>query len=115
DPLEQVKGGDVQVTAYGAGGERCKVRIWNESGGTVTAHVGCSLGGVPADARFTASFMRQPGELAIVVAEDTQESAYVWADTAPHPSDAYQLGAGDPTLESPSTGLPTGTYRVHLP
>jgi hypothetical protein len=115
---EPAKGGNVQVTAYGTGPERCKVRYWFESGGTVTARVGCSHDGAPIDTRFTASFARSPGYLAMSVAEDTQEGYYVWADAAPTPNTSYQVdsyGTSAATLEGPSTGLPAGQYRVRLP
>ena len=116
--FEPDKGGTFQVTAYGTGPERCKVRSWFESGDTMTARVGCSHAGVAADTRFTASFARAPGDLAMSVAEDTQEGYYVWADAAPNPNLYYQVnsyGTSDATLEGPSTGLPVGQYRVHLP
>jgi hypothetical protein len=114
------KGGTVQVTAYGSGSERCKVRYWYESMTNVIARVGCSTAaGVAADSRFTASFMRSPGEPAIEFAEDTQESYYVWANSAPNPAAVYQSDSygtsSAATLESPATGLAIGTYRAHLP
>lgn len=118
DRLEANKGGHVQVTAYGSNPARCKVRGWSELAGTVTARIGCYLGGAPADSQFTATFLREAGELAMSVAEETNEDFYVWADTAPAPSAFYQTdsyGGGGATLEGPTTGLPAGTYRVHLP
>lgn len=110
---EPNKGGHVQVTAYGTGPERCKVRGWSESGGTVTARVGCSHAGVPADSRFTASFMRSPGDLAMSFAEDINEGYYVWANAAPTPSLYYQsdsYGGNQASLQ----WLSTGAYRVNL-
>ncbi|WP_437586899.1 hypothetical protein [Sorangium sp. So ce1000] len=46
-------GGHVQVTAYGAGAERCKVNSWVRSGDDVDVHVNCfTAGGAPTDTRF---------------------------------------------------------------
>jgi hypothetical protein len=116
---DTARGGHVQVTAYGAGSERCKVRSWSEVSTNVVARVGCSTAsGAAVDTRFTASFLRAPGDLAKQVAEDTNEAWYVHANLAPtpslfHQSDSYESAAAA-TLESPATGLPTGNYRVHL-
>lgn len=112
--LESNHGGTVQVTAYGAGPERCKVRSWGQSGNDILVNVGCMNGATAADSRFTLSWMREPGGFAKFVAEDTEERFYVWGNATPTPSDFYQsdsYGNGGATMEF----FAPNTYRVHLP
>lgn len=113
--FEPSAGGHVQVTAYGAGAERCKVRNWIHSGSSVRARVGCiNASGAAADSRFTLSYMRSPGTLATAVAEDRQEAYFVLSDGSPIPppltqTDSY--GNADATMQQVGTGV----YRLNLP
>jgi hypothetical protein len=105
--------GTVQVTAYGAGPQHCKVRSWTQLGTDVIIRVGCLNGAAAADSMFTLSFMRNPGGFASFTSEDTQERFYVWGTTpllsTLGQSDSY--GDGGASMEF----LPPNTYRVHLP
>lgn len=71
--LGSVSGGDVQVTAYGGGSERCKVYSWGSSGSTLQVTVNCfTTAGLPVNTLFTANYVRRsdtPGA----------QPAYVWA------------------------------------
>jgi hypothetical protein len=113
--FEPSNGGHVQVTAYGGGAERCKVRGWSQVGTSLRARVGCvNSSGSAVDARFTLSFLRSPGTLATSVAEDTLEGFFVWGNTTPQPSSFYQsdsYGGHDATMQQ----IGSGFYRVHLP
>jgi hypothetical protein len=68
-------GGNVQVTAYGSGSERCKVNSWGASGGTLSAYVSCfNAAGAPANTLFTASYVKRGG------ANPSSPGGYLWAD-----------------------------------
>lgn len=110
----QAKSGTVQVTAYGNDRARCFVRNWVESAGGVVARVGCQLDDGPVDARFTLSFLRDAGELALIHPAPT-ENFYVLANGNP-PSAGYQsdsYGGSGATMERPPAR--PGIYVVHLP
>jgi hypothetical protein len=119
---EADKGGTVLVTAYGPGAQRCKTVRWGFTGSDIVVRVNCFTGGTPSDSGFSLSFLRDPGTLAISVAEDKKEAWYVWANTTPTPNHFYQSNSyGDPTdagspfkaTLSPFAG--SGHYRVTLP
>jgi hypothetical protein len=71
--LGNIVGGNVQVTAYGSGSERCKVDGWGSAGSTLQAWISCyTAGGALTDSLFTANYVRRAGT-------PGQEGAYVWA------------------------------------
>jgi len=85
-------GGNVQVTAYGGGSERCKVGGWSSSGGTLSTIVYChNTAGALVNTNFTASYLRRPGT------SNGATGGYLWADqptTASYtPSIYYQYNA----------------------
>jgi len=100
-------GGNVQVTAYGAGASYCKVQSW----GGDSAGVRCfDAAGVAADSQFTV-LLTKP-EVA------TPDLFYVWANSAaapaPYEPDAeYAYDASDGAIEVERTG--TGAYSVTFP
>jgi hypothetical protein len=68
-----IVGGDVQVTAYGSGSERCKVASWGSSGSTLQVYVNCfTTTGVATNSLFTANYVRRSDHPGI-------EGGYVWA------------------------------------
>jgi len=87
-------GGNVQVTAYGAGGHYCKVEYW--SGDTIK--VLCfDNGGTPADAQFTALF-------------SGDASVHAWADNP-----GLASYTPNPTYSTPGTTAGrSGTGRYWL-
>ena len=104
-------GGHVQVTAYGLGSERCKVRSWGNSGGDVHANVNCfTPAGAAVDTQFSIAYLRKSGT------GSTQE-AYVWADaptTASYtPNATYQFNSSG--VQNTITREGTGLYTVTLP
>ena len=114
------KNGHIQVTAYGAGSARCKVRSCFAAGTAIQAQIGCASGTVPTPAQFTLSFMRDPGR------ENFTGSGlvahYLWADgSSSTPSIYYQSNqSGGPRTSTDAeratflrAGL--GTYVVSVP
>ena len=68
-------GGNVQVTAYGWGSERCKVSSWGSDGSKVSANIACfDSQGIAVDALFTASYLRATGPWPFF------NGGYLWAD-----------------------------------
>lgn len=58
-PSLGTSGGHVQVTAYGAGSNECKVSSWGPSGTTQKVNVRCvNTAGAAADSYFTMNYMR---------------------------------------------------------
>ena len=51
-------GGNVQVTAYGADAETCKVASWAFAPTDFTANVRCFRGGAPVDTRYSINVVR---------------------------------------------------------
>jgi hypothetical protein len=85
-------GGTVQVTAYGSGGEHCKVQSWADLGADERVHVRCfSAAGAAADSRFTLHYFADEE----VSAHDY--GAYAWANDSTSasytPSLAYSYGS----------------------
>lgn len=104
-------GGNVQVTAYGSGSERCKVDHWSNSGGAVGVYVNCfTAGGAAVNTRFSIAYIRKSGTGA-------SEEAYVWADdataTAYTPNATYQFNSSG--ASNTIARLGTGRYAVTLP
>jgi hypothetical protein len=106
--------GNVQVTAYGAVNDHCKVASWVPSGGAMAVNVRCfnRSNGVPADNRFNVVFIhagnsRQPGS----------ELGYVWANNATSPSyvpsTLYQFNSS--RVQNTIQRVAVGTYNVILP
>jgi hypothetical protein len=85
-------GGNVQVSAYGGGNERCKVSSWGPVTGAIRAHIRCHTpGGAPANTQFVAFFRSYSQTVS-----GGQWGAYLWASnaTATHtPSPTYQWNA----------------------
>lgn len=85
-------GGTVQVTAYGSGGEHCKVQGWAPVGAVQRVHVRCfNAAGAAADSRFTLGYFADDE----VSAYDY--GAYAWANDqtsgAYTPSLTYSYGS----------------------
>jgi hypothetical protein len=101
-------GGNVQVTTYGGGNQRCKVQDWWSVGTTLDVAVACFTPTATAvDSLFTASYVSRndaPGT----------EGGYVWAFAPVNPSyDAASARAWNSTggsITIQRTGV--GTYAV---
>lgn len=101
-------GGNVQVTAYGGGQERCKVEHWVPSGRDLHIKVRChDAFGVPVDALFSAFYHHSK-------ALQPRQAGYVWADqpTAAWytPNLLYQANSKGGTNTVHRIGV--GRYRV---
>lgn len=108
--LGSVIGGDVQVTAYGGGSERCKVSYWTPSGSTLQVYINCyTATGAPTNTLFTANYVRRSDHPGI-------EGAYVWANDATTasytPSSTYSWNSTGGAIGVSHTG--TGAYSVSL-
>ena len=107
-------GGNVQVTAYGAGSERCKVGSWGSGGGMLSAYVNCfTAAGAPVDTLFTASYVQQPA------VNPAAKGGYLWAEqpsaplSTPYvPSSTYQWNSSGSqnTVVRTSVGMYTATF-----
>jgi hypothetical protein len=107
-------GGNVQVTAYGGGSERCKVSSWGSSGTTLQVFVNCfNSAGAPVNTLFTASYVRRPVTAFCCGAA----GAYLWANqpsTASYtPSTTYQWNSTGVNNTITRTGV--GRYTANLP
>ena len=103
--------GDVQVTAYGSGSERCKVSSWGASGTTLQVFVNCfSATGAASNTLFTANYVRRSGA-------PGQEGGYVWANQASSASytasTSYQWNSTGGAITITHTPG-TGAYSVSL-
>ena len=106
--LGSIIGGDVQVTAYGSGSERCKVYYWTSSGSTLQAYINCyTATGAPANTLFTANFVRRSDHPGI-------EGSYVWANDqssasyTPSPTYSWNSTGGAITIShTPGSGVYT--------
>ena len=68
-------GGNVQVTAYGYGTDRCKVGGWGSNGTTLSAYVYChNTAGALVNTQFTASYHQKAGT------NYGENGGYLWAD-----------------------------------
>jgi hypothetical protein len=111
--------GHAQVTAYGAGSERCKVAGWGPSGGAQAVSVRCfTAAGAAADTLFTITYVRDGNVLGETVCcgPNGNPTAYAWADqpTAASyaPASAYQFpGWASSTI----TRAGTGDYMFKTP
>jgi len=89
-PNQNFFGGTVEVTAYGAGTDYCKVQNWGPASGGQQVNVRCfTTNGTPWDTLFTAKFTR--GSL-----NNTGSFAYAWASDPSNPNEytpstTYQL------------------------
>jgi hypothetical protein len=108
--LGAVYGGNVQVTAYGGGNERCNVSSWGSDKMTLQVYVRCfNPAGAAVNTTFTASYGRRRGTPGV-------EGGYVWADqpsTASYtPSPTYQWNSagGSITIQRTSVGYYTVTF-----
>jgi len=121
--LGSIIGGDVQVTAYGGGSERCKVYYWTSSGSTLQAYINCyTAAGAPTNTLFTANYVRRndfPGiEGAYVWANDpssssyTPSSTYSWNSTGGAITISHTLGSGVYTVALGGQNLGGGTVEV---
>jgi hypothetical protein len=73
-------GGDVQVTTYGGGNQRCKVQDWWSIGTTLDVEVACyAPSGTAADSRFTVNYVLRSDAPGV-------EGGYVWAFAPVKPS-----------------------------
>ncbi|WP_437486818.1 hypothetical protein WME75_04595 [Sorangium sp. So ce1014] len=104
-------GGNVQVTAYGSGAERCKVDHWNSSGGGVNVYVNCfTAGGAAINTRFSVAYVRKSGT-------GSSDEAYVWANdptaAAYTPDLTHQFNSSGVNNTIVRQGV--GRYAVTLP
>jgi hypothetical protein len=86
-------GGTFQVTAFGTGGEHCKIQNWGPSGTAQQARVRCfNAAGSPADAAFSINHFPN-GEVGAF-----DYGAYAWANNATAtsytPSTTYSYNSG---------------------
>ena len=116
-------GGDVQVTAYGGGSERCKVSYWTSSGSTLQVFVNCyTTTGVATNTLFTANYVRRsdhPGvEGGYVWANDASSASYTpattysWNSTAGAITIAHTPGSGAYAVTLAGQNLGGGTVEV---
>jgi hypothetical protein len=104
-------GGNVQVTAYGSGSQRCKVQSWTNGGGDVDVYVYCyTAGGAAIDTRFSVAYVRKSGTGAT-------DEAYVWANdpaaASYTPNLTYQFNSSGAQNTIVRQGV--GVYAVTLP
>jgi len=115
--------GNVQVTANGSHGERCKVAGWGASGTALRATVYCfTATGAPLNSTFTASFVQRtdfPGaEGAYLWAYSpsstsyTLSSSYQWNSANAAMSITHTPGSGDYTVSLGGQNLGGGTVQV---
>lgn len=98
--------GNVQVSAYGAGGQRCRVTGWWPEGDTLAAHVVCELpGGTLFDTSFSIAFQNVP-----LIAGQIP-GAYLYSGTAG--TSLYQWNSSGGTNTVSHLGM--GQYRARLP
>jgi Dual-action HEIGH metallo-peptidase len=86
-------GGSFQVTAFGTGGEHCKIQFWGTSGSAQQARVRCfNPAGSPADTQFSINHFPN-GEVGV-----HDYGAYAWASnstaTSYTPSTTYSYNSG---------------------
>ncbi|MCG8417159.1 MAG: serine protease [Proteobacteria bacterium] len=110
--LGDIIGGNVQVSAYGIGNERCNVRSWNRSGTTLRVYVDCRTpAGALVNTQFVSSYVRNG------VPSGAPDEAYLWANNATAasytPSATYQWNSGGGLNTIQRTGI--GAYAVTLP
>jgi hypothetical protein len=101
-------GGNVQVTAYGSGSERCKVMGWSQSGTSEVVSVAChTAAGAPVNTLFTATYYRSTSP---------DKGAFVWANNGTlasySPSLAYSWNSAGGANSITRSG--TGAYAVTL-
>ena len=102
-------GGTVDVTAYGAGSENCKVQNWGPTLADQIVYVRCfDAAGNAVDTQFTAAFTRPISSF---------KFGYVWANNpgaaAYTPSTTYQFNSTGAANSITRSGV--GTYQVTLP
>jgi hypothetical protein len=102
-------GGTVDVTAYGAGSENCKVQNWGPTLADQIVYVRCfDAGGGAVDTQFTAAFTRPISSF---------KFGYVWANNpvaaSYTPSTTYQFNSTGAANTITRSGV--GTYQVTLP
>ena len=116
--------GHVQVSAYGTGGERCKVAAWLPSlpaGSAEQVDIRCFTStGPPADTRFAMTYVDKitlTGGAASPPSVSGPSGAYALADqpTSPSytPNLSYQWNDFGSTNSITRTGV--GAYQVHFP
>jgi hypothetical protein len=121
--LGNTTGGDVQVTAYGSGTERCKVAGWTSSGSTLQVNVFCFTSvGAPTNALFEANYVRRsdfPGaEGGYVWAFDPSSSSYnaasswSWNSTGGAVTISHTPGTGSYSVSLAGQNLAGGTVEV---
>ncbi len=116
-------GGHVQVTAYGAGSQRCKTTGWGPSGVDQLIGVQCSTAaGSPTDTYFTLSYVRDTnilGNNPICCATSGYPTMYAWADQPSAgsyvPHSGYQFANGRSRTSVWIERAWAGTYVVHDP
>lgn len=109
--------GNVQVTAYGAGSERCAVASWVQDGsGELDVDVRChTANGAPIDTRFAVSYFRPKLTMSASSAED--RGAFLWgnqpstATYVPNPRYSWNSAGGTNSV----TRVSTGVYDLRLP
>jgi hypothetical protein len=107
-------GGNIQVTAYGAGSEWCSLWNWGPNGSNVHIEVHCyTAAGAPADTKFTLTYVKNGNILGTSVCcnSDGHPTAYALAHNptaaAYVPSDKFGFSATGQIRR-----LSTGRYEV---
>jgi hypothetical protein len=104
-------GGNVQVTSYGPGNERCKVQGWGPVTGAMRAHIRCHTpSGAAANTQFVAFFRSYTQTVS-----GGQWGAYLWSSNAAAthtPSPTYQWNANGSLSTVIYNG--TGNYTAVL-
>jgi hypothetical protein len=109
-PPSRGAGGNVQVTAYGAGPARCKVERWDSDGSTLTVKVLCfTAAGAPVDSRYTVLY--QADEL-----PGGNDAGYALVTAAGAAPTQFQVNSSGPAVLNTVTHTGgSGLYRIVLP
>ncbi|ACY15595.1 hypothetical protein [Haliangium ochraceum] len=118
-PGQSAAGGTLEVTAYGAGSDYCKVTSWQQTTDGVDAFVRCfAAGGSPSDSLYTLNFANASSP------NGAYSYSYAWADQATSasytPSLSYQKGflagsPGDVATDITAGRSAQGRYFVDMP
>lgn len=105
-------GGNIQVTAYGYGSDRCKSSGWGSNGSVVSAWITChDVAGQLVNTLFTASYHRRAGGTGGDI------GGYLWANDpwadSYTPSATYQYNSAAQQNTIQRTGV--GSYYVTFP
>ncbi|MDI1437477.1 hypothetical protein [Polyangium sorediatum] len=117
-PGQTAVGGTVEVTAYGAGSDHCKVASWTQLGDDMVVSVRCfDSAGALSDSMFDLNFANATH------VNGAPSYSYAWTNDAtaaaytPHLSyqKGFLLGWGDVATDITAGRTSTGRYLVNLP